>query len=493
MSREALANVRFWPFMFATFLGSFICVMSSSTITIALPELQRFFGVELSLIQWTLTGFMLAMGTVAPLTGYLGDRFSAKRLYLGALLGFAVASLLCGAAWDATSLVAFRILQGAFSGAILPVTMTLIYQVLPREKQPMAVSLWSLSAMLAPAFGPTLAGWLITVGNWRWLFFVNVPVGLFALGMAARHVPQYRLRQAGAFDLTGLVTVITSSLLLLIAFSKSATWGWHSPWTIGLFVVGTLALAVFIRRELTTPAPLLDLRVLANARYLMTLIISIIITTSLYAGTFLMPVFLQRIQGRTALDTGLILLPASLTMALLMPVVGRLYPWIGPRVLLTLGVALIGGGTYALAHLTPDTSRTYVLVWMLVRNAGISLSTMPASNAGMEQIPPALSGHASSINNWLRNVFGSFSIAIFTSLLASFGAREATLLRARGMGAAELERWSFVESINDVYLVATAIVLVALPLCLLISKNPGLPPPAPIPGKDAGSPSGATS
>ncbi|WP_245919533.1 DHA2 family efflux MFS transporter permease subunit [Melittangium boletus] len=475
MSREGTGDIRFWPFMFAIFIGSFVAVMSSSTITIALPEMQRYFGVDLSVIQWTLTGFMLAMGTVAPLTGYLGDRFSAKRLYLGTLLGFAVASLVCGWAWDAYSLIAFRVLQGAFCGAILPVTMTLIYQVLPREKQAMAVSLWSLSAMLAPAFGPTLAGWLITAGNWRWLFFINLPVCLLALAMAARSVPYYRLRTAGSFDAPGLVTVITGSLLLLMTFSKSGAWGWSSPRTLGLFAVGSISLAFFVVRELRTHAPLLDLRVLANGRYLLTLIVSIIITISLYSGTFLMPVFLQHTQGRTALDTGLILLPASLVMALLMPLVGRLYPVLGPRVLMTTGVLLMGGGTYALSDLTPDTSRTYVLVWMVVRNAGISLSTMPSGNAGMEQIPPALSGHASSISNWLRNVFGSFSIAIFTSLLATFGRHEAESLRQQGMtNPAMIERWAFVESINDVYLVATVIVLAALPLCLLVSKNPGL-------------------
>lgn len=141
--------------MFALFVGSFMSVLSSSTITIAIPELQRHFGADLSLLQWTLTGFMLAMGTSAPLTGYLGGRFSFKWLYVATLVGFILASVLCGVAWDARSLVAFRFLQGAFCGAIMPVTMTLIYQLVPRERQALAASLWSLASSLAPAFGPT--------------------------------------------------------------------------------------------------------------------------------------------------------------------------------------------------------------------------------------------------------------------------------------------------------------------------------------------------
>ena len=172
--------------MSALFVGSFMSVLGSSTITIAIPELQRHFGAELSLLQWTLTGFMLAMGTSAPLTGYLGGRFSFKWVYVASLVGFLLTSVLCGVAWDTRSLVVFRFLQGAFCGAIMPVTMTLIYQLVPRERQALAASLWSLSASLAPAFGPTFAGWLITLGNWRWLFFINVPLGLVAVGLAVR-------------------------------------------------------------------------------------------------------------------------------------------------------------------------------------------------------------------------------------------------------------------------------------------------------------------
>ena len=464
---------RFWPFMFALFAGSFMSVLSSSTITIAIPELQRHFGADLSLLQWTLTGFMLAMGTSAPITGYLGGRFSFKWVYVASLVGFLLTSVLCGVAWDARSLVVFRFLQGAFCGAIMPVTMTLIYQLVPRERQALAASLWSLSASLAPAFGPTFAGWLITLGNWRWLFFINVPLGLVAVGLAVRTIPFYRIEVPKAFDLPGLLTVITGTLSLLIALSQGRSWGWTDVKTVSLFLLGTLSLIAFVVRELRTSAPLLELRVLTNGRYVVTLIISSIITISLYSGAFLVPLFLQKIQGVTPLETGLILLPASLAMALLMPLVGRLYGPLGPSTLMAAGVLLIAGGTYALSRLTPEIPRSYMVVWMLVRNVGISLSMMPASNAGMEQIPRELSGHASSISNWLRNVFGAFSIAIFTSLLSTFSTREAEVLVRQGMTERHhIEVFSFVAGINDVYLVATAIALVAVPLSLGLRKQP---------------------
>ncbi|WNG28273.1 DHA2 family efflux MFS transporter permease subunit [Cystobacter fuscus] len=473
--REEPRAASFWPLMSAIFLGSFMSGLSSSTVTIAIPELQRHFGAGLPLIQWTLTGFLLAMGTSAPLTGYLGGRFSFKWLYVASLVGFTLASVLCGVAWDARSLVAFRILQGAFCGVMMPATMTLIYQLLPRGQQAMAIGLWSLSTMLAPALGPAFAGWLITLGNWRWLFFVNVPLGLAAVGLAVRMIPFYRLRIPESFDLPGLLTVITSTVSLLIAFSQGGSWGWSSGKTVSLIALGALSLVVFTLRELKTGAPLLDLRVLANGRYLVTSIISSIITLNLYSGGFLMPLFLQRVQGVTPLETGLILLPASLAMALIMPLVGRLYGTFGPCTLMTVGILMIAGGNHALSRLTPEISHTYVLWWMLVRNVGISLSTMPASNAGMEQIPLEQSGHASAIGNWLRNVFGAFSIAIFTSLLSTFGSREAAALMSQGMTEPRrIELLAFTAGINDVYGVGMVIALAALPLSLAVRKSPGV-------------------
>ncbi len=480
---EAPGVPRFWPFMFSLFAGSFMSVLSSSTITLAIPELQRHFDSDLASLQWTLTGFMLAMGTSAPLTGYLGGRFSFKWLYVASLAGFVVASILCGVAWDVRSLVAARFLQGAFCGAIMPVTMTLIYQLLPRERQALAASLWSLASMLAPAFGPTLAGGLITLGSWRWLFFINVPLGLVAIALAMRTVPYYRLKVPKAFDLPGLLTVITGTLSLLLALSQGRQWGWADAKTLTLFVVGAVSLVFFVIRQLKTHAPLLDLRVLANGRYVVTLIIASIITISLYSGAFLIPLFLQQVQGATPLETGLVLLPASLVMALLMPLVGRLYGPLGPSVLMTAGVLMIGGGTYALSRLTPEVSHTYVLLWMMVRNVGISLSMMPASNAGMEQLSRELSGHASAISNWLRNVFGAFSIAIFTSLLSTFSTWEAEALVQQGLSdPGRVQVLSFVTGINDVYLVATVIALVAVPLSLSVRKHPGQH----LPGKASG-------
>ncbi|GFZ84878.1 MFS transporter [Paenibacillus marchantiophytorum] len=473
MSKDDLQQVRFWPVMIAIFFGSFVSILSMSTINIAIPILSEHFQTDLSKIQWTITGFMLASGTIAPITGYFGERFSYKRLYALALVGFTVFSFLCAISWDATSLIAFRIAQGAFSGLIMPATMTIVYQVIPRDKQPIAISLWSLSAMMAPAIGPTLSGWLLQNWSWHWLFLMNIPVGLVAIFLVLKLIPYYRLSVPKKFDLIGLLTVVISSLSLLVAFSQGHAWGWGSSKVIGLFALGFVVLLLFIWRELTVESPLLNIRLLRNTRYSLTLIISSIVTISLYSGTFLTPIFLQNIQHVTPLDTGLILLPASLAMALCMPIVGKLYGILGPRVLMFSGIALIAVGTLTLSWLSVDVSRSYILFWMIVRNIGIALATMPASNAGMEQIPRTMSGHATSISNWVRNVFGSFAIALFTSVLSSKTASHTTELVSSGIkDKVVIGTHAFTMSVNDVYLLATFIVIVALPLTLFIKKRP---------------------
>ncbi|MEV5026498.1 DHA2 family efflux MFS transporter permease subunit [Paenibacillus sp. LPE1-1-1.1] len=472
MDQAESQKVRFWPIMVAIFIGSFLCVLASATINLALEILTDHFNTTLGSVQWTLTGFMLAMGTTAPIAGYLGERFSFRRLYLFSLIGFTLASILCATAWSEGSLIFFRVLQGAFSGLIIPATMSIIYQIIPRERQAMAVAFWGLSAMLAPAFGPTISGWILENMNWQWLFLMNIPIGLIAIGFVYAYIPYYRMNIPKSFDGLGFLTVIISSSSLLLALGQGHNWGWGSWKIVSLFAVGVIALLLFVWRELTTETPLLNLRVFKDRRFTLNAVISNIITISLYSGTLLTPVFLQRIQHVSAMDTGMILLPASLAMALLMPVVGKLYGIIGPRWLMSGGIVLLTIGTLALSWLSVDVSHSYVIWWMIVRNIGIAFVVMPSSNAAMEQIPAELSGHASAITNWTRNVFGSFAIAIFTTMLASRSVSHATdLMKAGDTNELHIGIMSFTMSVNDVYVVATLVAVAALPLSLFIGKT----------------------
>ncbi len=198
------------------------------------------------------------------------------KLFLYSLIGFTAASGLCAISWDINSL-----------------TMTIVYQIVPKEKQAFAISLWGLAASLAPAFGPTLSGWLLQSFAWQWLFIMNIPVGLIAIILVAKYIPYYRLNVPKNFDLLGFIMVIIGSASLLLAFGQGHSWGWGSSKVVSLFIFGSISLILFILRELSTKTPLLNIRVFRNGRYTLSLIITNILTISLYAGTLLAPVFLQ--------------------------------------------------------------------------------------------------------------------------------------------------------------------------------------------------------
>lgn len=471
MNNQANKN-HFWPIMTAIFFGTFVSVLSTTTINIAVPLLIDHFHSDLNTMQWMVTGFMLATGVTAPLTGYLGGRFSYKRLYLFALVGFTVFSFLCAIAWGPTSLIIFRMLQGSCSGLIMACTMTIIFQVIPKERRAFAVSLWSLSAMVAPAIGPTFSGWLLQYASWHWLFLINLPVGIIAVILTKTLIPYYRMNIPKSLDIPGVITVILGSLSLLTAFSQGGAWGWGSWKVLSLIAAGIILLVLFVWRELTTEVPLLNLRVFRNRRFTIMLSIYSIITVAMYVGTYLTPLFLQTVQGATPLETGLVLLPSSILLALLSPIVGKLYPKFGPVKLLSFGIVFVSIGLFMMSWLSVNISYSFIIWAMIVRNLGIGFANIPSSTASMEEIPSEWSGHATSINNWVRNVLSSFAIAVFTSLLSSRSLLYSKELINSGVADPESVRMlSFTMGVNDVFIIGSIVALLGLPLLFLLGRK----------------------
>ncbi|WP_135557660.1 MDR family MFS transporter [Paenibacillus cymbidii] len=464
------ATAPFWHVMFAVFFGNFMAILSSTTINVALPVFMDDFHADIATVQWMMSGFMLSMGVIAPVIGFIGDRISYKRLYVWALAGFTVVSALCMLAWNIESLIAFRILQGLFSGIIMPTTLTIIYQVIPKERQSFGVSLWSVSAMLAPAFGPTIGGWLTEYFGWESLFALGVPIGVIAVAVALRYIPFYRLGKGLTLDVPGLLAVIVGTASLLTAFSESSNWGWTSWETLSLTAVGVLVVVYFVLRTLRVSNPLLNLRLFATSRFTYGLIVNCTITISLYAGTFLVPVYMQNVLMSSSLHTALVMLPGTIAMALLAPVVGKLYDKLGPFRLVLAGVVLLCASTWMLSRLNLVSSTTFIVVWIAVRYIGVALSNMPVTNTAMKAVPSQLSGQASALLNWIRQGTAALSVSIFSTLLTSRTADHAKHAPAPTSHATPLSL-----GIHDIFVIGTVLVALTLPLTLLLRQRSGSP------------------
>lgn len=406
-----------WITLIAIILGTFVAVLNNSLINIALPTLVNVFGSSTQTIQWVLTGFMLASAVVIPMSGSLGDMFGYKKVYVLSLFAFTVTSLLCGLAWSDSSLIAFRIIQGLSGGMIMPIGMAMIYMIIPREKIGVALGLYGIAAMVAPAVGPTLSGYLIEYFNWRVLFFVCVPVGVFAVIMSSILLKETPKRPNMSFDFSGAVLSIIAFGTLLLALSKGQSEGWTSLYIVSLFFVSFFSMVLFIWVETGKKQPLLDLSLFKIPVFTLSVITSSFVMIGMLGAIFLIPIFLQNIQGMTAVDTGLLLMPQSIAMAIMMPVSGKLFDKYGVGPIGFIGLSIIGVTTLELHHLSADTPHHWLNVLLTIRGIGIGLCMMPLSTVGMNAVPRANVGNASSLSNVIRQVASSLGIAVLTAIM----------------------------------------------------------------------------
>ncbi|MFS0646407.1 MFS transporter [Siminovitchia sp. 179-K 8D1 HS] len=338
-------------------------------------------------------------------------------------------------------------------------------QTIDKRRQAFGISLWSLSSALAPAVGPVLAGVLIDLLDWRALFYFNLPIAAIAIVIALKNLPETDLSEKTRFDLWGLFFSFVGSVLLLAAFAEAGAWGWLDKRTILMVLAGAILLALFVKRELAVEFPLLNFSVLAYRKFTYSIILNAVLSIALYAGAFLIPIFLQTSLGLGALHTGLIMMPSAFVMALFTPVTGKLYNRAGPLPLILAGLAIMGLGTYMMGSLTLQTTALYVIIWSSVRYLGIALCNMPILNVGMSAVPLDIAGYASALNNWTRQCIASLSIALFSGLIAYRSA-------VHGANGANPDAASALAA-GDVFMLSLIPLIISLPLALLLKEKRG--------------------
>lgn len=445
--------------MSVVLMGTFMVILDTTIVNVALPaigrDLERAVGIE-----WIVTGYLLAVGIAQLATGWISDRFGKKATYTWSLGLFALGSLLAALAPSLPALVGFRVLQGIGGGAMMPVGLAMLYEVFPPHRRGTALGIWGIAAMAAPAIGPVAGGWIATSASWRWVFAVNVPIGALGVVMALRLLRGIGFREHRALEWRSLVTASLGLVALLLAFDRAPGWGWTSNSFLALTAVSVGMLILFVRRELASAHPLLEVRMFAIPTFSVTIGIVWLITVAQFARLVFVPIELQTVHGMTPWEAGLLLAPAAAGTAVTMPLGGKITDRIGARIPVTLGAAMIALAVWLLGSVTPTTTPNRILVYLLVQGAGTGLSLMPNTVAAMNTLPNRWVSRASAIRSLNRQIAGSLGVAALSSIVV---ARVGTLTGRPDVGLAALQ-----EAYNSAFHVAFVAALAAILLALFL-------------------------
>ena len=409
-----------WKVLSTVIFGIFMVILDTTVVNVAFQALRNEFGSSLNDSQWIISVYVLALGIATPLAGFLADRFGDKRIYLGGLAMFALGSLLCGLSPNLGLLIVARAIQGAGGGIALPLGTALLLQAFPVTEQGMALGIFGIAALVAPAVGPILGGWLVDQNLWRVIFFINPPIGLIGVLLGIRLLREQRDEHRPAFDLAGVATEIVGFGAILYAASIAANQGWTAPNTLLWFGLGALGLIVFGLVELfRSRASLLDLRLFSNRVFLNASLLGYVSTVALFGAEFLMPIYLQALRGRSALETGLILLPMAITGGVCVTLSGRIYDRVGPRPLMAVGFSILMVNTWQLAMIKADTSIGWILFLLTLRGIALGLTVQTTLVTALSVVRRRDLARGSSLVNATRLVVQSIGVAVLATVLAS--------------------------------------------------------------------------
>jgi DHA2 family multidrug resistance protein len=420
-----------WVVAAAVGFGAVMGTIDASIVNVALPHIRGSVGATLQEITWISTAYIITTVMIMPLTAFLGGLFGQRRVYMASLGLFVVGSALCGLARSLSTLIFFRALQGLGAGALQPSQQAILRQTFPKEEQGMAMALFAIVIMVGPAVGPTLGGWITDNYSWPWIFYINLPIGALGLLAVSRfvHEPEdiaqanrARARaQRANLDLAGIALMCIAVAFLQYFLEEGQAKDWFESMEIRLAgSIALVALAMFVVRELTATAPAVNLRLFRNRTFLAGTVIGGLQFAMLMGSMFLLPVFMQELQGMSATQAGIALVPRTLVMMLVVPFVGRLYNRVPPALLVGVGILLFGVGSWQFSHLARETSTVELLAPMAVTGAGFAFLFVTLTTAALSDVPRPLLADAAGLNSFVRQVGGSVGLAVFATLIARY-------------------------------------------------------------------------
>ncbi|WP_036476762.1 DHA2 family efflux MFS transporter permease subunit [Myxosarcina sp. GI1] len=411
-----------WAIALSVALGAILEVIDTSIVNVALPDIQANLGATITEIGWVVTGYAIANVIIIPLSAWLGEQFGQKRYFIFSLVGFTIASVLCGFASTLPFLIISRILQGLCGGGLLAKAQAILFQTFPPAEQGIAQGVFGMGVIVGPAIAPTLGGYLTDSVGWRWIFFVNIPFGILAVMMCWLFLPtdaKVRRQDKRRVDWLGicLLAIAVGSLQTFLEEGERDDW-FNSNFIVVLGIVAAMGMGLFIWRELTAKRPAVDLRILRYRSLAAGSLYSAVVGMGLYGALFAVPIFAQNVLDFTAMQTGMLLFPGALAAAIMMPILGRVASKIDPRILIASGGIITSLVMFQLAKINPDTGTEALFYPLLWRGVGMVMMFLPLSLATLGSLPKNDVPAGSGFYNLTRQLGGSIGIAILTTLLA---------------------------------------------------------------------------
>jgi DHA2 family multidrug resistance protein len=415
MSDSSQRVINPWLIAVSVMFSTFMEVLDTTVVNVSLPHIAGSLSASIDEATWALTSYLVANAIILPMTGWLASVFGRKRLLMGSVVGFTIASFLCGLAPTLGSLIVFRIIQGATGGALQPLSQAVLLEAFPPHERGKAMGFWGLGIVTAPILGPVLGGWLTDSYSWRWVFYINIPVGIASIVMTKLFIfdPGYLKREVQKVDYWGIGMLTLGIGALQIVLDKGQQEDWFASSFITIMaVISVVTLVSLVVHELRTDHPIVDLRVFKERSYAVGVFLMTVVGFVLYGSLVLLPIMLQTLLGYPSLQAGIAMAPRGIGSFFMMPAVGIMTGKFDARKLLTVGL-MVGGGTLLWMGRLNLQAGYWDFFWpQLLQGAGLSLLFVPLTTVAMDSIPREKMGNATSLFNLMRNIGGSIGIAV---------------------------------------------------------------------------------
>jgi len=421
MQQKAATTVNKWIIALAVMLPALMEVIDTSVANVALTSIQGSLNAGTDEATWVLTSYMVSNAVVLPMTGWLARRFGRKRFLMTCIALFTLASFLCGAAPNLATLIFYRILQGAAGGALIPMSQAILLESFPSSEQGMANAIFGVGVMFGPIIGPALGGWITDNLSWRWIFYINLPVGLIALVMVGTFIfdPEYAKKSREKVDYWGLTLLVLGIGALQIVLDKGQQDDWFSsPFIVACSVVTVVSLVLLIVVELRHPHPVVNLKLFKNLEFSAGNLVMFMVGFGLYGSLMLIPQFLQALLGYSATRSGMVMAPGGVSTLLLMPLVGLAIAKYDGRKIVLAGLVISAWSMFMWQAFPLDVAYEHFLWPRLVSGVGLALIFVPLTTLTLSRMSPEQMGDASGLFSLLRNIGGSVGIAATSTMLA---------------------------------------------------------------------------